>query len=437
MHFHPNPTRCISAILLLAVNVFVLGACSTSTGSMAPTVSRNATSAAGCTQYSSGIYCKVDDPACTGTCENEVAGINDSEDIVGNWSHCTTGSGGSCSSTEWSCNNTTGTGSCAPCPLVGGAAQWNSYTSTYDSSSNSYSTFFSEQYPDAPNGQYMYAISNESATIAGGAKLLGSPTTPPTIEVGCINAFGGGGGDENGVWANVDNNGLWSQHGKLGEEQGCGNHTAAGALLGFDKTNSQTMTAVGFYTNSTGSNNCHFRVWKTKAGGGSATIPVSFPSNFTPTDIIATGITGTNGSMGGEIVGTATGLNTSDVSVQVGWLMANAYGSSSPVTTYQCPSSNATAFTSMAKIAASDTLEIVGWCTQGSTTHGLVAVYAGSAFTTETIDEPNAHGLTVINGVNTKGDICGWYTDQNGNYHGFVGFGVIAALRHRHHRLRA
>lgn len=440
MDYRSNSLHRGMAILVLAVNLLVLGACASSNGSMAPTaptgVSRNATSA-GCTQYSVGVYCKVDDPSCPSSCENEITGINVSRDIVGNWSQCTTGSGGSCSSKDWSCNVTSG---CEPCPLVGGAAEWNSYTSVYGNSSSSYSTFFSVQYPDAPNYQYMYAISDESVGTSGSPiRLTAGPTPPPTIEVGCINTFSGASGDENGVWANVDNKGLWSQHDKPGESQGCDNKPifdSSSELLGYDSTNHQTMTAVGFYTDYDSGNACHFRVWKVKAGGSYSTIPVHFPmssSNFTPINIMASGVTGTNGSAGGEIVGTATGVNSSDLPVQLGWLMTSAYSSSSPVATYQCSGAAPTAFTGIAEVGV--TLEIVGWCTQGSATHGLVARYLGSGtFSAYTIDEPNAQGLTVINGINSRGDICGWYTDQNGKYHGFVGLGIIPDLRARPHR---
>jgi hypothetical protein len=279
----------------------------------------------------------------------------------------------------------------------------------------------------------MYAISNE-LSVGSSSRLSTGPTPPPTIEVGCINTFGGASGDQNGVWANVDNNGLWSQHDKPGESTGCDNKPifdSSSALLGYDRTNTQTMTAVGFYTND--NNSCHFRVWKVKAGGSYSTVPVHFPTTlFSPTNIMASGITGTNGSAGGEIVGTATGT-VGAAPVQLGWLMASAYSSGTPVATYQCSPSTATAFTGIALVGV--TLEIVGWCTQGSTTHGLVATRTGSGFSAYTIDEPNAQGLTVINGINSRGDICGWYTDKNGNYHGFVGLGIVADLKTRqHHR---
>lgn len=40
----------------------------------------------------------------------------------------------------------------------------------------------------------------------------------------------------------------------------------------------------------------------------------------------------------------------------------------------------------------------------------------------ESVDEPQGIGTTVINGVNNKGVIVGFYADGQGNTEGFVGF---------------
>lgn len=435
--------RRTAAILVLLVNLFAFAACSSNgNGSISPTVVSRNTTTSGCTQYSNGLYCKVDGPACTGTCEYEVAGINDSRDIVGNYSNCTTtGSSPTCSSQAWSCNGTAG---CQPCPLIGGAAKWTSYTSVYGNTTSPYSTYFNDQYPDAPQGQYMYAISNEQALVHSPKRLSTAPTPPPTIEVGCINSFGGSSGNQNGIWANEDNNGLWSEREKAGESMGCDNKPnfdATGELLGFDNTNPSTMSAVGFYDDHQDKNSdCDFRVWRLNPGGKYSTINVKFPSTtktsetFQLANVMAMGITETNTSQGGEIVGTANGT-IGGTSVQLAWLMTSA---TIPVHVYQCSNSTVTAFTGIAPVGSAHTLDIVGWCKHNDgTTHGFVAVYNGTGFTAQNIDEPNAKNLTVVNGINSKGDICGWYTDTAGNYHGFVGLGVVTALRkHRHHHLR-
>lgn len=410
-----------AAFLVLAVNIFTLGGCSSSTGStaMAPTLEPNNKSA-------SSTYITVDDPACTGTCANEVTGINDGRAIVGNYSNC---SGAACVSASWACvpHTSTSGGGCRPCPLLGGNAQWNSFTSTY---SGGYSSFAPDQYPDAPQGQYMYALSDAIITI--GARLNGVPSSPNAIKVGCINPFAGGGstGEENGHWALLDNNGLWSVH-DAGGAASCdlnnGPHDAVEELLGYDQSDTLTPTAVGFYS----ANNCDFIAAETQAGGNWKPLTVNLGS-FVPVDVMATGITGSGTATNtGDIVGIATSnsISTGHVGHQVGWF-------SGLHTTYFHSGSIATAFTGIAKVGT--TYEIVGWYTmpaqgvQPAVTHGLVATQAGTGFSVSPIDEPQAVGLTMINGINSNGDICGVYTDSLGKYHGFVGLGVVTAARKRH-----
>lgn len=420
MDYHFGLRQRSVAIVVLAVNLFVLGACSSSTnGPMAPTVvERNA----GTTP--AGTYITVDDK-CTGTgsCANEITGINDNDDIVGNYSNCTSKSTNPCNGVNWGCtSSSTKVAGCQPCPLLGGANVWHSYTSVY--SNGGYSSFPNVQFPDAPSGQYMYAISYRLGS--------GSTTPPPTIEVGCINAFAGGGsGEENGVWALFDNSGLWSVHDK-GGASGCDNKPdffGTGELLGNDNTNTAVKTAVGFYNDSHKS--CRFIAAEVQAGSNWEKLTINF-ATLSPFNVMATGITGSSTSSGsGNIVGILT--TASPTATQEGWYMASG-GTAEP---YSYTGSSATAFTGIAKIGAS--FDIVGWYTlpgtgtKPATMHGLVATPVGTTFTVTPINVPGASS-TVVNGINTKGDICGWYTDASGTYHGFVGIGVVAALKKLHHR---
>jgi hypothetical protein len=412
------------AVLVLAVNLFALGACSSSTnGPMTPTVAgRNAGASPPST------YITVDDTSCTGTCANEITGINDNDDIVGNYSNCSSSSSNACNSVNWGCtSSSTKEAGCQPCPLLGGANVWHSYTSVY--SNGRYSSFTNVQFPDAPNGQYMYAISDRIGS--------GSGIPPATIKVGCINAFAGGGsGEENGVWALLDNNELWSVHDK-GGASGCDNKPdffGTGELLGYDNTNTTVKTAVGFYTDS--NKKCHFIAAEVQAGSNWQKLIFNFvTTTFSPFNVMATGITGSSTSSGsGDIVGILT--TTSPTAAQEGWYLP-AGGEAEP---YSYTGSSATAFTGIAKIGAS--LDIVGWYTLPGTgtktasTHGLLATPVGKTFTVAPINVPGASS-TVVNGINAKGDICGWYTDTKGIYHGFVGLGVAALLKRHHHHLEA
>jgi hypothetical protein len=51
-------------------------------------------------------------------------------------------------------------------------------------------------------------------------------------------------------------------------------------------------------------------------------------------------------------------------------------------------------------------------------THGIFYDSKSGAFTT--VDDPNAAGFTLLNGINDKGDAVGFYTDAAGNTHGML-----------------
>jgi len=60
----------------------------------------------------------------------------------------------------------------------------------------------------------------------------------------------------------------------------------------------------------------------------------------------------------------------------------------------------------------------VGFDIVNGVTHGLVYNSRTGRFTT--LDDPNASGSTIFNGLNDKGDIVGFYTDAAGNTHGLL-----------------
>jgi hypothetical protein len=274
-----------------------------------------------------------------------------------------------------------------------------------------------------------------------------APTTAsplPVIKEGCINPFAGnstGEGEEKGVWGLIYNDGLWSVHDQGGSSK-ChtsghtnADHYETGELLGFDNTNMSNPTAVGFYNDSHKS--CRFIPAEIQASVGDSNwqpITVAWPTTFSShTDVMATGITGSGSTGTRYIVGEATdSATTLSVHNLVGWLLRP---SSTTALVYSYPGSSSTAFTGIAVVGG--VREIVGWYTLSGSTHGVVAV-ENSAHTkitgTEIPDPPDAHGLTIVSGINSKGDICGWYKDVSGTYHGFVGLGVVSVLRKHHQR---
>ena len=64
---------------------------------------------------------------------------------------------------------------------------------------------------------------------------------------------------------------------------------------------------------------------------------------------------------------------------------------------------------------------LVGSYVNSSGTHGFIVRNGGGNPQWQTIDEPNAHGFTVVTGMNNHHVICGWYIDASHHTHGFVG----------------
>jgi hypothetical protein len=60
----------------------------------------------------------------------------------------------------------------------------------------------------------------------------------------------------------------------------------------------------------------------------------------------------------------------------------------------------------------------VGFDVVNGVTHGIIYNTKTGAFIQ--LDDPNASGFTLFNGINDKGDIVGFYTDAAGNTHGLL-----------------
>jgi len=70
--------------------------------------------------------------------------------------------------------------------------------------------------------------------------------------------------------------------------------------------------------------------------------------------------------------------------------------------------------------------QVVGSFTDGAgNTHGFVYDMKTKAY--QTIDDPNANGMTVVNGINDKGQAVGFYLDAAGNTDG-----MLVNLGHHH-----
>jgi hypothetical protein len=63
---------------------------------------------------------------------------------------------------------------------------------------------------------------------------------------------------------------------------------------------------------------------------------------------------------------------------------------------------------------------VVGAYIEGTAIHGFIWRLGGKL--TVMVDDPNANNVTIINDINNKGDIVGFYEDSHGNTDGFLAF---------------
>jgi hypothetical protein len=72
---------------------------------------------------------------------------------------------------------------------------------------------------------------------------------------------------------------------------------------------------------------------------------------------------------------------------------------------------------------------VVGFYVDSAGTHGFILTKPGSPTEQywQSVDEPNAAGITVITSINVHNTISGWYVDSSGNTNGFVA--TVAASR--------
>jgi len=137
---------------------------------------------------------------------------------------------------------------------------------------------------------------------------------------------------------------------------------------------------------------------------------------------VAGGNTFTSINFAGEVSAQATGINNSGE--VVGFNMTSGTTSEGfldnggTFTFLQVPGS---VFTQA--LGINNNGDVVGsYVDAGGVTHGFIYVIATGKF--QTIDDPFANGMTVINGINDEGQIVGFYTDANKNVDGLVGTAV-------------
>lgn len=290
------------------------------------------------------------------------------------------------------------------------------------SSSQIYNSYVSQPY----NGQYTnFSITDwpdaHARTSSGGTYISSIATTvtyTQPIAAGYTYNPGGtpgsGGGSEAGVWAIADNQGLWTMlRPHTGQHpQGCRTQQ----LLGINASG----YSVGEYGDPT--NSCLPQAFEELPGATGINLSPTSPASYLS---VATGI-----NDGNDVVGWLQATR-SNASTKGWYAVPDGSGSckSKPycyaVLTYK-NTGDSTQLLNLNKTSVA-----VGSYTVGSVTHGLIVTSPLSNPVWQSVDESNAKGITVVSGINDSGDICGWYNDSNGNFHGFVGTPSGSAKLHK------
>ena len=261
--------------------------------------------------------------------------------------------------------------------------QYHSYTSTY-STEEPYTQL---QNADYPNAQSTYLTSITSLPYPAGTVEAGYVITPDDLQ---------------GTWGVIDNNGIWTllthpHEGKCRMTE----------LLGINAN----LDAVGFYwydDSAPSGNHCSrytqyaTRVVPGERFGDYHRLEGTYPS--------ADGI---NNS--GWVVGST---NTSGSGASRGWTTAKDLS-------YKYWNYNNDSKRSTQMWGLNDSGVVVGTYKDVSGNwHGFIA---SNLFSNpndpvwQSIDEPDGNGTnTVVSGIDSSGDICGWYTGTDGVVHGFV-----------------
>jgi hypothetical protein len=190
------------------------------------------------------------------------------------------------------------------------------------------------------------------------------------------------------TWGWIRDKGVWTQYKDLKTPKGAG---SVNELLGIN----DNQISVGFYINSYGDD-----------------IPYELAEGhylqLDPPDYVSATANGVN------LTGILTGTETLADGTIEGWLLR-----SQSYYEFEYPNSKATYAN-----ALNFQQQVVGWYKDSKgETHGYVLTNptSPSGAYWQSVDEPNAAGVTMIYSINGKHSISGCYVDSSGNTDGFVG----------------
>jgi hypothetical protein len=349
--------RSLTAIACAAVAVAIAG-CS-NTGSMTPATRGLLGSPTRTKPTSSSGYTfyTVDYPY---ESPNRITGIADNQEVVGVYG--------------------TGTGSLTP---------YHSFTSQYNSS-QPYTQFANDDYPNAPS-TYMSSITE--LPHSGGMIQAGYVVEPD---------------DLNGTWGVLNDQGLWSLIRRHRGEGKCHMMELFGINVNY--------YAAGFY-------------WQDDSPSGGCAKHTQYVTEARPggafhdfSDVVGKNPVAYGVNKSGWLVGST---DNSGSKASQGWTKMVCKGCrKGTAVTYWNYNGNGNLSTQM--LGLNDAGVVVGTYQDSSGNwHGLVAenlLSISQQPVWQSIDEPNGNQTnTVISGIDNNGDICGWYTGNDGLVHGFVG----------------
>lgn len=193
---------------------------------------------------------------------------------------------------------------------------------------------------------------------------------------------------DNETWGFIRNHGLWTEYRDGDTPKGVG---SVNKILGIN----DNAIAVGYYTDTHGKSHAYELADRRFVG-------ITPPNAVS---VVATAVT---------LAGNVAGNETTKTGTVEGWLLR-----SGNYTLINYPKATKTEINGMSDGLSSNIL--VGSYVDGKGTHGFILRSAGGNEVWQSIDEPNAKGVTVVTGMNNHHVVCGWYIDASRHTHGFVG----------------
>jgi hypothetical protein len=191
------------------------------------------------------------------------------------------------------------------------------------------------------------------------------------------------------TWGFIRDHGLWTEYRDGDTPKGQGE---VNKLLGIN----DSAIAVGYYADSNGNSHAYELADR-------KFVNINPPN---AQSVVATAVT---------LAGNIAGNETTKSGLTEGWLLR-----SGSFTLVNYPKATKTEINGMSDGLASNLL-VGSYVDSSNVTHGFILRSVGANAVWQSVDEPNAKGVTVITGMNNHHVICGWFVGFDHHTHGFIG----------------